>query len=216
MQGAAVQKNQIILSDEEVERGIAFLVAENEEFDRKRALYRTGREEFEAELMRNPLTARQAYGYLGLFLGIFPPAAFFYQINGYGLERYLSRGLGLEFFLFLFMNVICAVVGWKMAQCMGNSAVLLERSSWSKMLVTIPLVALLWAATTGFAGGVIMFFFGGFAGAALAMMVAVPSFLAFSIIHRSLERGLLVERAHVLPVAMGIALTISAFIIANK
>lgn len=216
MQGAAVQQNQLTLTDQQIERGIAFMVAENEEFDRRRAVYRTGQEEFEAQLMRTPLTASQAYGYLGLFLGAFPPAAVFIQMNGYGFKRYFSQGLGIEFFFFLLMNVICAFVGWKMGQSLGNSAVLLERSSWTKMLLCVPLVALFWALVTGFAGGALAFFVGGFVGAAIAAMIAVPGFLIFATAHRILERGLLVERAHVLPLVTGISMTIAAFILANK
>src|SRR5262245_60420854 len=72
----------------ETEYRIAAIVAANEDYARYCELYRDTREQHEALTMRTPLTAKQAYGYLGFFLGAFPPAAYFYLLSPhYGLQE---------------------------------------------------------------------------------------------------------------------------------
>lgn len=159
--------------------------------------------------MRTPLTAQQAYGYLGLFLGAFPPAAYFTRM-GYGFgpgENVLTVGL------FIFMNAVCALVGWKMGKVFGGHVQKAERASWNNMILGVSLLALCWAIVTGFAGGAIFFIIGGVFGAVFATPVALAGFIMFAIVHRLLERGSLVEKAQALPLAFGISLTIAAFIL---
>jgi uncharacterized protein (DUF697 family) len=190
------------------------LLAENEEFARRGALYRTCQEEIDAASMRSPLTAMQAYGYLGLCLGAFPPAAFFIKMGGYGFKSYDHRAA--SFLIFLFMNAACAVVGWKMGKIFGDTAQKFERASWTKMIFGVSLLALGWACVTGFAGGAIVFIIGGIFGAFFAAPVAFTGFITFAALHRTLERGALIERKHVLPMAAGISLIIAAFILGLK
>jgi uncharacterized protein (DUF697 family) len=159
--------------------------------------------------MRSPLTSAQAYGLLGLFLGTFPPAAYFIRAISYGLDH---NGSPIVFGMLLIMNALCALVGWKMGKVFGERAQRLERSSWSKMFLGISLIALGWAWVTGFSCGALVFVIGGLFGAFFAAPVALAGFALFSVLHRLMERGSLMERQHVLPVAVGISLTISAFI----
>ncbi len=187
------------------------LLAENAEFARRRVLYRSYQEEIDALSMRSPLTAKQAYGYLGLFLGILPPAAYFIRMGGYGIDPNFYNPV--PFFLLFFMNAVCALVGWKMGKVLGDNIQKLERSSWSKMFGFVSLLALVWAAATGFAGGAIVFLIGGLFGAVFAAPVALAGFLMFAVVHRLMERGHLIEKANVLPMAVGISLIISAFIL---
>jgi hypothetical protein len=163
--------------------------------------------------MRSPLTATQAYWYLGLSLGAFPPVAFFIQMGGYGFKYQFKPAI---FLFFLFMNAVCAVVGWKMGRLFGDTAQKFERASWTKMIFGVTLLAIGWASVTGFAGGAIVFIIGGIFGALFAAPVALTGFLMFAALHRMLERGSLIERKHALPMAAGISLIIGAFILGVK
>jgi hypothetical protein len=210
--GSTVRANQLAFgrdSDAQIESRLNTLLAQNADYARRKALYRTYQEEIDSLSMRSPLTAMQAYGMLGLFLGAFPPAAYFIRSGAYGLDH---NGSPVLLAMLLFMNIVCALVGWRMGMVFGERAQRLERDSWSKMFLGISLIALGWAGVTGFSGGVIVLVIGGIFGAFFAAPVAMAGFALFSVIHRLMERGALMERRHVLPVAIGISLTISAFI----
>ena len=66
--------------DRQAQTRLDALAAENARFARENLLYPTRREFLEAQLMKNPLDSRRAFGYFGLVLGIFPPAAIFYKL----------------------------------------------------------------------------------------------------------------------------------------
>lgn len=189
------------------------MLAENAEFERRRALYRDSREELDSLLMTSPQNTTQSYGTLGLFLGAFPPAAYFIRLGDYGMAEWNTSGSLLLFFFVLFMNAACAFVGYKIGQVIGQRMHRQERGPWSKMIAFSLLWALFWAAVTGFAGGAIVLIIGGFAGVIFALPVALAAFPAFAVLHRLIERGGLIERKHLLPVTMGISLSISAFIL---
>ena len=162
------------------------------------------------ELMRYPVSSQKAYGVLGLALGTFPPAAIFTKI-------FWNARIGEEsfvLFLLLFaMNLVCAVAGYGMGRVLGKPAFELERSSWTKMLLTTPFLALAWGIVTGAAGGLVFFGFGSLIAPFFAVPIALVAFLAFSFLHRLMERGGMIDRKHLLPLAFGISLTISAFIL---
>src|SRR5258708_36665794 len=75
---------------EVVDKRLAILLEINSETERQKQLYRSDREKLEAELMLHPLKAEEAFSYLGLMLGILPPATIFtrFVIEG----RILSAG----------------------------------------------------------------------------------------------------------------------------
>ncbi|HEV7643933.1 MAG TPA: hypothetical protein VGO50_08345 [Pyrinomonadaceae bacterium] len=197
----------------EIQRRINFLLAENAEYERRAALYRTAQEKTESLSMYRPQTTAEAYRMLGMLLGAFAPAAYFARFDGFGLGPWTNHGNPVLFFLLLFMNAVCIVVGLNMGKVVGRKMEKLSRSSWSKMLLFSLLMALFWAAVTGYAGGAIVFVVGGFFGVGFALPVALAAFPAFAVIHRLMERGHLVEKKHLLPIAYGISLTISAFIL---
>lgn len=207
--------NQLTIfpSSDETTRRINFWLAENEEFERRRALFRDPREELDSLLIQFPVNTTQSYGMLGLFLGAFPPAAYFIRMGNYGMDALGTSGSPALFLIVLFMNVICTLVGYKIGQVIGQRMHKPERGPWSNMIVVSVLWALFWSLVTGFSGGAIAFIVGGFAGVLFALPVALAAFPAFAIIHRLIERGGLIERKHLVPVAMGISLTISAFIL---
>jgi hypothetical protein len=189
------------------------LLAENAEYERRAALYRTAQEEIESLSMYQPRTTAESYRLLGMLLGAFAPAAYFARFDGFGLVPWTSHGNPALFFLLLFMNAVCVAVGLNMGKVVGRMMEKFSRASWSKMILFSLLMALFWAAVTGYAGGVIVFVIGGFFGVGFALPVALAAFPAFAAIHRLMERGHLIEKKHLLPIAYCISLTISAFIL---
>jgi hypothetical protein len=197
---------------DEVQRRINTLLAENAEYERRRALYRSPREEFESLSMFSPRTTEQSYRLLGLLLGAFPPAAYFIRLARYGLDPW-NNGHPLFFLFFAFINAVCLFVGMGMGKVVGKKMRQLERASWLKMISYSSLLALFWAFVTGFAGTAVVFIVGGFVGVVFALPVALAAFPIFAAIHRLMERGHLIEQKHLAPIAYGISLTISAFIL---
>lgn len=158
--------------------------------------------------MRSPVSAKDAYGYFGLLLGLLPPAAIFGKMFSYGLA---DNYAGLFAFCVL-MNLTCAFVGKTIAASFANSVASFERKSWTKMLLLSALLGFCWAVITGAAGGAVFFGFGAILGVICAVPIGVAAFPLFASIHRSLERGNKIEWKHFLPLAFGISTVISAFI----
>jgi len=173
-----------------------------------RKLFRNDREEEEALMMRRPLLMRQAYALFGLMLGTLPPAAIFVRMFQYGLGRD-----GMLFGLCLFMNIVCAVVGYAMGHALSGSMHSLTRASWNKMLLVSPWVGALWGMVAGGAGGFLFFGFGMVAGVLCAIPVGVAAFLLFAPLHRLLARGGMIDACHFWPLACGITLTIAALVL---
>jgi hypothetical protein len=185
------------------------LLAANAAIALQKQTFRLERHEYEASLMRSPVTAKEAYGYFGLLLGLLPPAAIFGKTFEYGL----NENSAAIFAFCLLMNLTCAIVGKFIAEAFAHKFVNLERKSWAKMLLLSSLLGFCWAIITGAAGGAIFFGFGAIFGAIFAVPVGVAAFPAFASIHRLLERGTEIEWKHFLPLAFGISTAISAFIL---
>ena len=170
-------------------------------------MYASEREQMEAESMKNPLSMEETFSYFGLMLGIFPPAAMFirFAIDG--------RIEGWVFGVMLIINLISAVVGFFSGKVVAKMVRLVESSSWSMMILLLPLIGLLWGIVTGAAGGVIVFFFGAFFGAILGGIVGGIALPLFTILHRLLKKGESIERRQFLPVAFGVTFVICGYIL---
>lgn len=169
-------------------------------------MYKSDREKLEADLMKNPLSLEKTFTYFGLMLGAFPPAAMFIRIAMEG------RTDGWVFGVMFIINLISAVVGFFSGRLVAKAMRNLENKSWTKMILALPFVGLLWGAAAGGAGGMVVFIFGAFAGAILGGAVGAAALPVFGILHRWLKKGEFIELKHFLPVAFGIVLTICGFI----
>lgn len=187
------------------------LLAVNAQTARERSLYSSEKEKTEAELMKDPLSPRQAFAYLGLLLGAFPPAAFFLRIllSGRNFRREDVWVLGVM----LVVNLISAVVGFFSGRLIGKIVGKTENFSWTKMMLILPFVGIFWGILAGGAGGLIIFGVGAIVGALLGALVGGVALPLFTIFHRLLKRGDKIERKHFLPLAFGTSLVISAFIL---
>ena len=165
------------------------------------------RKSFEASLMKHPLTTEKAFAYFGLLLGLFPPAAIFFKL--------FSRPdiSPVVLILFTLVNLVCAIAGYFSGKVLSRWMSQTEKLSWSKMLLTTPFIGMIWGIMAGGAGGILIFVIGAFFGAFFGASVGTIAFPAFAVFRRLLKRGELIEQKHFLPLAFGISLAISAFIL---
>lgn len=179
-------------------------------------LFRFAGEEEQMLLMRQPVAAEKAYALFGMLLGSLPPATIFARLLGYGTGGGLMQmgdANGAIFFLCIVMNVVCCLVGSAMGIGLSRPALKLERQSWIKMFLLMPLVGAAWGSVAGLAGGFFFFGIGALFGAACGIPIGVAAFLLFAIVHRLLERGGMIESRHFLPLACGITAIISALVL---
>ena len=185
-----------------------WLLAANQRATARQQLFRTAQEEQEAALLRQPLTAPEAFARFGLLLGIFPPAALF---GGYLLQIPFATPFWWGFALL--MNALCALVGWRVGRGAGHYALQLRDTNWFTALPAYALLGFYWAAITGAAGGALFFGIGAFIGPFFALPVGILAFLLFAPLHRLLERGGLLEASQFWPLAVGVTLSLSALIL---
>ncbi|MGI8669996.1 MAG: hypothetical protein ACR2J3_09165 [Aridibacter sp.] len=187
------------------------LISLNAEYARQDEIFSSDKEKLEADLMSNPLSAEKAFSFFGLLLGTFPPAAFFAKF------LFESGNPGnIEFWivvLLLVVNVVTAAAGYFTGKLIGKITFELEKLSWQWMLLALPFLGLLWGIMSGGAGGFFLFVFGAIFGAMLGGLVGSVALPIFTIFHRLLKRGDKIENKHFLPLAFGISLIISAFIL---
>lgn len=216
---APPQQQPVKDGDDEVrlaEQRLNTLLAANAEIEREKAMFRTERELLEAELMKSPLGTEKALAYFGAMLGLFPPFALF---SRFVFENFKNSPRSDDFWivpLLLFVNFVCMVVGYFSGKLIGRIVAELEKSSWTAMLLLMPFVGILWGVITGAAGGIFIFVFGAFFGAAFASLVGAAALPAFTVFHRSLKKGDSIEEKHFFPIALGISCIITALILGLK
>ncbi|MDQ3179802.1 MAG: hypothetical protein M3Q33_04705 [Acidobacteriota bacterium] len=187
------------------------LLAVNAATAREKLLFSSEQEKTEATLMKKPLSITETFAWFGFLLGTFPPAAMFtrFLIDSRGLSNGDLWILGV----IAIVNVISAVVGYFSGKLIGKIVSELEKTSWLTMIFALPFVGILWGILAGGAGGIIIFIIGAFFGAILGGAVGSIALPAFTIFHRLLEKGEMIDRKHFLPLAFGITFIICGFIL---
>lgn len=187
------------------------MLAVNEEYDHKNVLFASEKEESEANLMQNPLPVEKAYSYFGLLLGTFPPAAFFAKlILDTGVNNNNETWI---IALMVLVNVVSAIVGYASGKLVGKAVLELEKYSWATMLLVLPFLGILWGVVSGGIGGIFLFVIGAVFGGVLGGMVGSVALPALTIFHRIFKRGDEIEGNQFMPIAFGVTLVISAFIL---
>jgi hypothetical protein len=186
-------------------------VTANAQQERHRSLFRHASEEEELLLMRSPMAIRRAFALLGLMLGLFPPAAIFIKMFGYGLGGYDAKPL--LFFICLLMNAACAGVGYCMGGALSGAVRNVENYRWTVMMTVLPLIGAAWGAVTGFAGGLLFVGIGAIFGAIFAIPIGALAFTLFAPLHRLLARGGMIDARHFWPLASGATLLAAALVL---
>lgn len=198
-------------SDELINQRLNYFLEKNAETARMKAMYRSDQEKLEAEMMTNPLDFKKTYSYFGLLLGLFPPLTFF--AKWFYESGAVNRDEGFIFILLLFVNLVTAVVGYFSGKFIGRTIQEAEKLSWTKMILVVPFIGLLWGIMSGGAGGVFIFVIGAFFGAFIGGIVGAAALPVFAVFHRLLKKGEMIEMKHFLPVAFGIVFTICSLIL---
>ena len=163
--------------------------------------------------MRRPLATREAFALFGLLLGAFVPAALFYRMFNYGFHAKTTEFELLFSLLLLAMNIACCLMGRKMGRVFGAKIDAYERASWHRMCASATGAGALWGLTTGSVGGVLFFGFGSLLGALFAIPFGMLGFLLFTLLHRLMARGGMIDARHFWPLACGVVLIITALIL---
>lgn len=161
--------------------------------------------------MRRPMDVRQAFGLFGLMLGLFPPAAIFIKLFGYGVAGHNANAM--LFGICLLMNAACAAAGYGMGKALSRAVENAERRRLSVMMLLIPLIGIAWGAVTGFAGGLLFAGIGAFFGAVFAIPIGALSFTLFAPLHRALALDGMIDARHFWPLASGATMFAAALVL---
>jgi hypothetical protein len=202
--------NESNREDNITDQRLNVLLELNAKTAREKMLYKSDREKQEAGFMRRPLDTSKAFSYFGLMLGTLPPAAIFAKFLS---ETFTRNGEAWIIGFILIMNIITAIVGYFSGKLIGKIVKESETYSWQTMILLTPFVGILWGIMAGGAGGAIVFLIGALFGAAFGAMVGGAAIPVFTIFHRLLKKGEMIELKHFLPLAFGITFTICAFIL---
>lgn len=197
--------------NEQIQKRLNTLLAINRQTIAEKSLFRSESERTAALTMKNPLSPEKTFALLGLLLGTFPPLAmfirFFSDKGNFRSEDFWVLGI------VAIVNLISAVVGYFSGSIIGKIVNELEKLTWTRMILALPFIGILWGIVAGGAGGVIVFVFGAIFGAILGAAVGGVALTAFAALHRFLKNADKIDRRHFLPIAFGVTFVISAFII---
>lgn len=196
-------------TDDAIAHNLDVLYEANAKIAQKRSFYPTRESEITAASLSLKLDFKQTYAYLGLMLGVFPPAslfALFIAESNAPSEIWLVA-------LLMGVNTVTGFVGYFFGKVVGS--LLHDRDNRSLTYYTffLPFLGLLWGAIAGAVGGVFLFIIGAFFGAILGGAVGMVALPAFYAMHRLLKHGEYLELKYFLPVATGIVYSISAVIL---
>jgi hypothetical protein len=197
--------------DELTRQRLDALLKINAETALEKSLFASEMEKVEAGLMKNPLSNEQAFGYFGLLLGTLMPTTLFLRIL-LDARSFPPDGAWVVGVVAV-VTLISAIVGFFSGKLVGKIVRQMESFSWLKMILLLPFVGIIWGMAAGGAGGVIIFIIGAIFGGALGATVGSIALPAFAICHRLLKKGDQIDKKHFLPLAFGITLTISAFML---
>jgi len=187
-----------------------WFLAQNAETARLRAAYRSDLEKMEAELMKYPIPAADAYAYFGSFLGGIP--LFTLTLRSLFEDTNTdSSKVGLLVLMFV-VAAASSAAGFVSGKVVGPIALKIERFRWSTMLPLLPVIGFIWGAVAGTAGGLLAFGIGAIFGFFIGGFLGTISVPLFVIVHRLMKRGESIELRHFLPLSFGIVLVLCAFI----
>jgi hypothetical protein len=167
-------------------------------------------EEQAALLMQNPQPLVAAYGWFGLLLGLFPPAAIFCRFFKFGLED-SNRLIWAS--MFAVALAVCGAIGRLTARFAAQSIAEPRRYHWLQLFLLAVLLGSFWGIVTGAAGGAVFFGVGSLAGILFAVPIGVAAFPLFALLHQQLSRDGMIEESLMWPLAFGLPLLVTAAVL---
>lgn len=204
-------RNTIYRDDDgSVRQRLETLLEINAGIAREKALFRNERERLEAAAMTRPMPPEKAFSLFGLMIGTLTPAAIFVRVLWDGGVRPENAWVLV---LLILTNITAAITGFFTGKLVGRSVAYLHDLSFSRSILLLPLLGLIWGMAAGAAGGVFMFIIGSVFGSMVGGAVGAIALPAFAILHRLTKRGEMIETRLFLPLAFGVTLTICSFIL---
>jgi hypothetical protein len=207
-----IQNDANFFDDEnDVNQRLEQLLQINAETERKKSMFRNNLEEVEAQLIKKPITTQKAFQLFGALLGTFPPMTLFgmflanlaNETRPHPMDNWIIP-------LLLLVNCVCALTGYFSGKLIGKMVAETEKWNWIYMLLVLPFIGIFWGIMTGGAGGVFIFVIGAFFGAIIASAVGSVGVTTFTLLHRWLKKGDVIESNKFIPIAVGITATICA------
>jgi hypothetical protein len=189
---------------------LIWLIRQNADEERRARIFRRPREEEQMLLLHRPIPTQRAYALFGMLLGTIPPAAIFYRLFASGFE---ASEAALTLLTCLPMLIACCLMGKHMGARLGQTIDDIERESWNAMIIQSLKAGFVWAAATGATGGVLYFLIGALFGVICALPVGLLGFTLFTLLHRVVARGGMIDARHFWPLASGVVLIIAALIL---
>lgn len=196
--------------DSSVRERLETLLEINAGIAREKALFRTECERLEAAAMTSPIPPEKAFSLFGLMIGALTPAAIFIRVLWDGGLRPENAWLLI---LLILTNITAAITGFFTGKLVGRSVAYLHDLSFSRAILLLPLLGLIWGMAAGAAGGVFMFIVGALFGSVVGGAVGAVALPVFATLHRLTKRGEMIETRLFLPLAFGVTLTICSFIL---
>ena len=192
------------------ETRLNWLINENHRAALDRSLYRNDRERLEAATMRRPVKISQAYRSFGFMLGSTPPAALVVKLAA-NTNRFDVEAFGFAMLVVL-GGLVAGTAGYLSGKLTAKTVKRAERFSFPNRAALIAFVGMTWGIACGAAGGLVIFLIGAIPAAFIGGVTAAISLPIFSTVLDLVRRGDRVAFGHFLPLALGIVLTMIAFV----
>lgn len=197
--------------ENDVQRRLNWLLAANKLEESNRRRFRNPDDEEQMLLMRRPISIEPAYALLGMLLGTLPSAVLLARLFYDELRHPYLQWDWLC--LLLAMNLGCCLMGRWMGYKVGGKFSEIQSRSWSRLIFASLYLGLLWGIITGGAGGAVFFGVGARVGALYAAPVGLLAFPLFTVFHRLLSHGGMIDARHLWPLACGISALIAAMVL---
>ncbi|MGQ0541082.1 MAG: hypothetical protein ACT4O9_04425 [Blastocatellia bacterium] len=204
-------ENRLYENNISIDARLRILLELNSLSAKETSAFRDERERFEAETMKLPIRSGNAFALFGLMIGLFPPAAInlkiFFQNGGFQTDDLVIAAL------FVVANAVTATVGYYTGFLVSRLVKLASMFSFSNNVILTIFIGLICGIVSGGVGGIFILIFGAFFGSIIGGITGAVVLPVFTLLHRLLSRGGLIELKHFLPIAFGIAFSASAFIL---
>jgi hypothetical protein len=160
--------------------------------------------------MVQPVSSRGSFAVFGGMIGSMPLAAVAFNILASGSVG--DADLIWVTILFVAAGLTGAVgflSGGRVSTVLRN----VERMRFPNRIAMRSLVGLMWGGISGAAGGLMFFVVGAFFGAVVGGLIGAIAVPIFAQLHQTVRYGDVVEAKHLIPIAMGITLSLCAFIL---
>lgn len=203
------QFEDLSVADAAILERLESLIAENERHELALAGGEPADDEFEAALMKRPVSTKHALSYFGVAIGSIIPASI--------LGLMLANANPSNAFVFTVLSVLAVVTtsatGFFTGRKVGEIVHRIEQFNVFGMFGLAILTGLVWGIVSGGFGGMFLFGIGLFPGAILGGIAGGVLLPFFTLFHRGLKKGDMIELSHLLPIILGLTLIVSASIL---